>query len=76
MQAKKIEWTPGRIVLAMLLIGLIVGGAGASVAGGAGEGVNGINVIGSQETCHAVRATITDPTESCTGPFYFRRDDK
>jgi hypothetical protein len=39
-----------------------------------------LNVIGSHETCEAVRATVTDPTtdptESCTGPFYFHRDEK
>jgi hypothetical protein len=35
-----------------------------------------LNVIGSQETCEAVRATLMDPTESCTGPFYFHRDEK
>lgn len=32
------------------------------------------NVIGSRERCEALRATVTDPTEPCKGPFYFRRD--
>jgi len=31
------------------------------------------NVIGSRETCEAVRARVKDPTEACKGPFYFRR---
>ena len=35
-----------------------------------------INVIGSRETCEAVRARVTDPTESCKGPFYFHRGGK
>lgn len=34
------------------------------------------NVIGPQEQCEAVRATVRDPTEPCKGPFYFRRDAK
>jgi hypothetical protein len=37
------------------------------------------NVIGSRETCEAVRARVTNaPTEPCKGPFYFRaiRDAK
>ncbi len=32
------------------------------------------NVIGSQETCEAVRRQATDPTEPCKGPFYFKRE--
>jgi hypothetical protein len=32
------------------------------------------NVIGSRERCESVRATVTDPTEPCKGPFYFKRD--
>ena len=32
------------------------------------------NVIGAQDTCEAVRARVTDPTEPCKGPFYFKRE--
>jgi hypothetical protein len=41
-----------------------------------GHGPRDFNVIGSQETCEAVSATVTDPTEPCKGPFFFRRDEK
>jgi hypothetical protein len=32
------------------------------------------NVIGSKERCESARATVTDPTDPCKGPFYFKRD--
>jgi hypothetical protein len=32
------------------------------------------NVIGPKERCESARATVTDPTEPCKGPFHFRRD--
>jgi len=35
-----------------------------------------VNVIGTQEQCEAVRATVKDPTDPCKGPFYFRRDER
>jgi hypothetical protein len=32
------------------------------------------DVIGAKQTCEAVRARVTDPTEPCKGPFYFKRE--
>jgi hypothetical protein len=33
------------------------------------------NVIGSRETSEAVRGRVTDPTEPCRGPYYFKREE-
>jgi hypothetical protein len=34
------------------------------------------NVIGNQDQCETVRSRVQAPTESCKGPFYFRREPK
>ena len=80
---KKAELTPGAIVAVIILAPVWVPEVlgqllAAPILALRGERkiINYTNVMGSQETCDTVRATATNPTEACEGPFYFRRDDR